>query len=102
MSAVIVVFLKGRAHLDTCTVVTDAAMRASWLTVELASLTPFHLDLHAIDIDDLVERLTEVIFFISLLSREPPKNRNETKKTYLTQSLEFSPAGISVGLVSLQ
>ena len=76
---------KYRAHLDT--VVTDAAMRASWWTVELASLTPFHLDLHAIDIDDLVERLTEVIFFISLLWREPPKNRNETKKTSLTQSL---------------
>ena len=53
------------SHLDT--VVTDATVGASWRTVELACLTPLHLHLDTIDINDLVKWLTKIIFLICML-----------------------------------
>ena len=52
-------------HLNT--VVTDATVRASWRTIKLACLTPLHLHLDIIDINDLVQWLTKIIFLICVL-----------------------------------
>lgn len=54
-------------HLHT--VVTDAAVGTTRGSVELAAVTPLHLDLHTIDGDDPVQRMSAVILLICGLWR---------------------------------
>ena len=61
----------GLPHAACCAylnaVVADAAVGAARWSVELARLTPLHLDLRSVDVNDLVERLSKVILLVRIL-----------------------------------
>lgn len=51
------------------TVITNTAVGTARWSVELAAVTPLHLDLHTINGDDPVQRMSAVILLICWLSR---------------------------------
>lgn len=53
------------AYLNT--VITETAVRAARWPIELAGITPLHLDMYPIYINCSVQRLSEVIFIICML-----------------------------------
>lgn len=56
------------AYLNT--VITETAVGAARWAIELARITPLHLDVYPIHINCSVQRLSEVVFIICMLCSE--------------------------------
>lgn len=57
--------VKSQTHLNT--VVADRTVGAAWRPVEAAGWTPLHPDLDPSDLHRLVQRSTEIVFFVLVL-----------------------------------